>query len=45
LFSENGKVLVSEKLQGEGPNQIVESINQIAFAEDGTIWVHSSQNL
>ena len=45
LFSENGKVLVSEKLQGEGPNQIVESINQIAFAEDGTIWVHSSHNL
>ena len=45
LFSENGKVLVSEKLQGEGPNQIVESINQIVFAEDGTIWIHSSQNL
>ncbi|MFC3416893.1 hypothetical protein [Algoriphagus hitonicola] len=45
LFSKTGKVLVSEFLQGEGPNQIVESINQIGFSEEGTIWIHSSQNL
>ncbi|MDF2158830.1 hypothetical protein [Algoriphagus sp. CAU 1675] len=45
LFSESGKVLVSEILQGEGPNEIVEPINQIAFSEEGNIWIHSSQNL
>ncbi|GMQ27320.1 hypothetical protein Aoki45_40030 [Algoriphagus sp. oki45] len=42
LVDENGKVIISENMQGEGPEQHSSSFSSIGFSDEGNIWVMTS---
>jgi hypothetical protein len=45
VFSENGEILISKNLHGEGPEEYVTTLNGLGFSEEGDIWVQTSQQL
>lgn len=45
LINEEGKIIISKNLKGEGPEQYVSSLNSLGFSIDGDIWALTTHQL
>lgn len=42
IINERGGIIVQKNLVGEGPDQSVSSINNMAFSKEGDVWIQSA---
>ncbi len=45
LINEEGKIIISKNLKGEGPEQYVSSLNSLGFSSEGDIWALTTHQL
>lgn len=45
LINEEGKIIVSKNMKGEGPEQYVSSLNCLGFSSEGDIWALTTHQL
>ncbi|MFC4874549.1 hypothetical protein [Negadavirga shengliensis] len=45
IIHENGEILISKNLHGEGPEEYTTTLNGLGFSEEGDIWVQTTHQL
>lgn len=45
IVNENGEILISKNLHGEGPEEYTTALNCLGFSEEGDIWLQTTHQL